>query len=156
MEEMETGFNYLAIPHSRKTEYSEPMEFIPANSIGTLTNSGVRSEQLLSPENSHSQRVTITRVTVPPACTSPRHIHDMSEQTWVALSGAGTLLLAGGQERAFSEGDVVRFSEGDTHGVINRESKPLVYISVTCPPINFRSAYEKGWTENAGLDNGAG
>jgi quercetin dioxygenase-like cupin family protein len=132
------------------------MEFIPAGSIATLTNSGVRSEQLLSPENSRSVRVTITRVTVPPACSNPRHIHDTSEQTWVALSGSGTLLLAGGQEHAFSEGDVVRFSEGDIHGVINRGSEPLVYISVTCPPINFRNAYAKGWNNDANVKNGAG
>jgi quercetin dioxygenase-like cupin family protein len=132
------------------------MEFIPANSIATLANSGVRSEQLLSPENSSSERVTITRVTVPPACVSPRHIHDKSEQAWVALSGSGTLLLAGEQEHAFCQGDVVRFSEGDVHGVANRGSEALVYMSVTCPPINFRSAYAQDWKKSANIENDDG
>ncbi|MCL2301140.1 MAG: hypothetical protein FWC27_13445 [Firmicutes bacterium] len=37
------------------------MEFIPANQIKTFLNNGVASEQLLFPENSESERVTITR-----------------------------------------------------------------------------------------------
>jgi quercetin dioxygenase-like cupin family protein len=131
------------------------MEFLQAASVVTFTNLGVQSEQLLSPENSRSERVTMTRVTVPPACCSPRHKHDTSEQIWVALSGSGVLLLDGGREQAFCEGDVVRFLEGDTHGVDNRESAPLVYISVTCPPINFRSAYASNWSEGTKLNGSA-
>ena len=109
-------------------------------------NGGVTSEQLLFPENSKSERVTITRVTVAPGARSPRHTHEASEQVWVALRGTGTLLLADSATAPFSEGDVVRFVEGDVHGFENTGVIEFVYFSVTAPPINFRAAYAKKWT----------
>ena len=45
------------------------MELIPAEDIATLSNSGVTSRQLVCPENSASERITITRVTVAPGAT---------------------------------------------------------------------------------------
>ena len=71
------------------------MEFIRRETIIALSNSGVQSEQLLFSENSASERVTITRVTVQPGLSNPRHSHESSEQIWVALSGHATLLLSG-------------------------------------------------------------
>lgn len=123
------------------------MEFIPSKEIKVLSNSGVESEQLLFPENSASARVTITRVTLAPGATSPRHRHETSEQAWVAISGVGTLLLDQGQSHPFQAGDVVRFAEGDVHGFENTGTVPFVYFSVTSPPINFRQAYANAWTK---------
>ncbi|MDR2686439.1 MAG: cupin domain-containing protein [Oscillospiraceae bacterium] len=119
------------------------MEFIPANSVKTFLNNGVASEQLLFPENSESGRVTITRVTVPPGAEQPRHSHGSSEQIWAAVKGSGTLLLADGQTKAFAAGDVVRFADGDTHGLKNESAADFQYMSVTSPPINFRKAYRE-------------
>ena len=119
------------------------MEFIPVNQIKTFLNNGVASEQLLFPENSQSERVTITRVTVPPGAEQPRHLHEASEQIWVAVGGHGMLLLAGGQTRAFAAGDVVRFADGDIHGLKNESAADFQYMSVTSPPINFRKAYKE-------------
>jgi quercetin dioxygenase-like cupin family protein len=109
--------------------------------VVTLTKSGVTSEQLLFPENSRSTRVTITRVTVPPGATQPRHAHAHSEQIWVALHGMARLLLEGSAVESFGEGDIVRFSEGDVHGLENSSAESFVYLAVTSPPINFRPAY---------------
>jgi quercetin dioxygenase-like cupin family protein len=39
-------------------------------------------------------------------------------------------------------GDVVRFADGDIHGITNSSTEEFVYISVTSPPINFRYAYK--------------
>jgi quercetin dioxygenase-like cupin family protein len=129
------------------------MEFIPGNEVTVLSNPGVESQQLLSPENSGSTRVTITRVTVAPGGVNPRHRHETSEQVWVAIAGAGALLLAGGQRQPFEAGDVVRFADGDVHGFENTGSVPFVYLSVTSPPINFRPAYAQAWTKGgAGAD----
>ena len=64
------------------------MEFIRRAEVRVLKNIGVASEQLLFPENSKSSRVTITRVTVEPGAANPRHLHESSEQIWVALEGA--------------------------------------------------------------------
>jgi len=121
------------------------MEIIRSTSITALRNSGVESRQLLFPENSESERITITRVTMPPGAVNPRHSHASSEQVWVALEGSGTLLLGEGKTVPFAAGDVVRFSDGETHGFVNSGEQPFVYISVTAPPINFRDAYSEDW-----------
>ena len=117
------------------------MEFLTDRDIVRLSNPGVISEQLLSPHNSSSTRVTITRVTVEPGASQPRHAHESSEQVWVALAGAGRLKLADKQTREFKAGEVARFAEGDVHGFENIGPEPFVYIAVTAPPINFDYAY---------------
>ena len=43
----------------------------------------------------------------------------------------------------FDAGDVVRFADGDIHGLYNNSDSEFVYISVTSPPINFGYAYKK-------------
>ena len=121
------------------------MEIIRRTEIASFTNGGVASEQLLFPENSQSQRVTITRVTVAPGAKNPPHAHAASEQVWVALRGSGILLLGGATTAPFAEGDVVRFAEGDVHGLENTGSVGFIYLSVTSPPINFRGAYAVDW-----------
>jgi quercetin dioxygenase-like cupin family protein len=121
------------------------VEIIRAAEIASFANGGVTSEQLLFPENSQSQRVTITRVTVAPGARNPPHVHAASEQVWVALRGSGILLLEGAITAPFAEGDVVRFAEGDVHGFENTGTVEFVYLSVTSPPINFRGAYATNW-----------
>jgi quercetin dioxygenase-like cupin family protein len=121
------------------------VEFISAGAITQFTNSGVTSRQLLFPENSQSSRITITRVTVQPGAKNPSHRHKASEQVWVAHRGRGQLLLEGGRTATFSEGDVVRFEDGELHGFENSSDSEFEYLSVTSPPENFRAAYEKKW-----------
>ncbi|MDX2219489.1 MAG: cupin domain-containing protein [Burkholderiales bacterium] len=120
------------------------MEFLTDQHFKVLANAGVTSTQLLSPHNSSSERVTITRVVVEPGQTQPRHVHQSSEQIWIAISGKGTLLLQDEDTMAFHEGQVVRFSDGDVHGFTNTGAVPFVYMSVTSPPINFSYAYTTG------------
>lgn len=121
---------------------AERMELIKKSQIKVLSNPGVESAQLLNPENSASERVTITRVTVQPGAEQPRHKHDSSEQIWICVSGNGVLLLADGREELFAPGDVARFADGDIHGVKNKSQEVFEYISVTSPPINFGYAYK--------------
>ena len=71
------------------------MEFIDHRHVGVLSKPGIESHQLLFPENSSSSRVTITKVVISPGGINPRHRHETSEQVWVALAGAGHLLLDG-------------------------------------------------------------
>ena len=95
------------------------MEFIENTTIRSLANPGVISRQLLSPHNSRSKRVTITEVHLEPGASQPRHTHETSEQIWYALEGAGTLLLAGGEERVdISSSEAVSVSDhrGDYWG----------------------------------------
>ena len=118
------------------------MEFITQGEQRALTNPGVTSRQLIAPHNAPGSRVTITHVTVEPGAMQPRHLHETSEQTWVALAGAGTLLLADGATRPFTAGDVARFADGDVHGLENGSEAPFVYMAVTSPPIDFTDAYQ--------------
>lgn len=119
------------------------MEFINSSNIVKLSNPGVISRQLLNPENSTSTRVTITEVHLEPGAIQPRHTHESSEQIWYATKGCGHLLLADDTEKEINVGDVVRFADGDVHGLKNDGDGEFVYISVTSPPINFGYAYEK-------------
>lgn len=119
------------------------MEFLSAEDFVRLSNPGITSLQLLSPHNSQSARLTITRVTVEPGAGQPRHQHATSEQIWVALEGEATLLLADDQTRLFRAGEVARFADGDIHGVQNAAQTPFVYLSVTSPPIDFGYAYRR-------------
>jgi mannose-6-phosphate isomerase-like protein (cupin superfamily) len=121
------------------------VEFIRRDDVKVFANSGVTSHQLLFPENSTSARVTITRVVVQPGAVNSRHRHATSEQIWVALSGSGRLLLAGELTAPFAAGDIVRFEDGETHGLENTGSSPFEYLSVTAPPLNFRAAYATEW-----------
>lgn len=118
------------------------MEFIKSDSIKAFSNPGVVSRQIINPENSLSERVTITEVYVEPGAHQPRHVHEMSEQIWYAIKGTGTLLLENGTERSFSCGDAVRFADGDVHGLRNDTEETLVYLSVTSPPAHFGYAYQ--------------
>ena len=107
-----------------------------------LANPGVVSLQLLSPRNAGSPRIAITRVTVAPGAMQPRHRHPGSEQVWIALHGSGTLLLAEGDSRPLQAGELVRFADGEVHGLENTGAQDFVYLAITAPPIDFRSAYE--------------
>ena len=119
------------------------MEIITQAEIKVFANPGYVSEQLLSPHNSTSSRVTITRVTVEPGAVNGRHKHATSEQIWIAIAGSGVLLVADGAEVPFRAGQVARFADEDTHGFRNGSSEPFVYISVTSPPIDFAPAYRE-------------
>ena len=117
------------------------MLIVRRDQVQILTMPGIASHQLLSPQNSASARVTITRVVVEPGSVNSRHRHLASEQVWIALRGSGVLLLAEDATVALAEGDVVRFADGDVHGFRNTGSAPFEYIAVTAPPIDFRGAY---------------
>ena len=95
----------------------------------------------MNPDNAPESRVTLTRVHLEPGAEQPRHIHETSEQIWYAVQGEGTLLLADGKEKIFAPGDVVRFADGDVHGLRNTGTEEFIYISVTTPPIHFGYAY---------------
>lgn len=118
------------------------MEFINQENIKVLSNPSVISRQLINPENSKSERVTITEVHLEIGAIQPRHKHDSSEQIWYAIQGSGKLLLADEKEMVFKVGDVVRFADNDIHGLLNDGDTEFVYISVTSPPIDFGYAYK--------------
>ena len=54
-----------------------------------LESPGKRSVQIVWPQNAPSARITLTRVTMEPGATSPRHSHTSAEQTWLIERGRG-------------------------------------------------------------------
>ena len=102
---------------------------------------GVESAQMLTPENSRSEKVSVTKVSVMPGAEQPRHKHYTSEQVWVAVQGRGVLLLADDKEVPFEAGDVVRFAEKEIHGLRNMGPEIFEYICISTPPMNFAYAY---------------
>ncbi|MBZ8141005.1 cupin [Rubrivivax gelatinosus] len=119
------------------------MELLASDHFIRLANPGVESWQLLSPHNSASTRLTITRVVLAPGAEQPRHVHSASEQVWVAVAGQGTLLLADGALAGFAAGQVARFADGEVHGLRNMDAEPFVYLSITSPALDFSSAYRE-------------
>jgi quercetin dioxygenase-like cupin family protein len=107
-----------------------------------LENPGVLSEQLIWPGNSPDTALTVTRVTMQPGATTPRHAHAGSEQVWVVQQGTATLLLAEDATAPVQAGDVIRTPSGDTHGLINTGREPFVYLTATTPPIDLTDSYQ--------------
>ncbi len=108
----------------------------------TLENSGVRSQQLVWPRNAPGSTVTITRVTMQPGATTPRHAHPNAEQVWVVEQGSATLLLADGGTAPVRAGEVIRTPPGEVHGLTNTGFEPFVYLTATTPPIDLTTAYQ--------------
>jgi quercetin dioxygenase-like cupin family protein len=108
----------------------------------TLENPGLRSQQIVWPNNAPEARVTITRVTMEPGATSARHAHPTSEQIWLIEQGSALLLMADGETDKLRAGDVVRTPAGTIHGVTNTGGELFVYLAVTTPPQDFSSAYK--------------
>lgn len=114
----------------------------------TLESPGIRSLQIVWPNNAPEARVTITRVTMEPGAASARHAHPVSEQIWLVEQGRALLLLADGRTDTLRAGDVVRTPPGTIHGVANTGDARFVYLAVTTPPQDFSSAYQRRQTSN--------
>jgi quercetin dioxygenase-like cupin family protein len=115
---------------------------LSARDVTVLVNPGKRSEQLVWHRNAPDSAITITRVTMEPGAVSTRHGHPRAEQIWLVERGAGTLLMDGDAEAELRAGDVIRTPPGETHGVINTGTEPLVYLAITTPPEDFTKRYE--------------
>ena len=57
--------------------------------LAELSNPGVVSRQLLTPDSTPEARVTLTEVRLDPGAVQPRHVHEASEQIWYAVRGDG-------------------------------------------------------------------
>jgi quercetin dioxygenase-like cupin family protein len=122
---------------------SPRIQRLTPNDRTVLESPGKRSEQIVWPENAPSARITLTRVTMEPGATSPRHSHVSAEQTWLIERGRATLLMRDGRSDAVAAGDVVITPPGEVHGVTNTGDEPFVYLSVTTPPEDFTNAYQR-------------
>lgn len=116
---------------------------LSADDFDVLENPGVASVQIVWGGNAPESKVTVTRVTMQQGAESARHSHKNAEQTWLVERGEATLLLADDETAPLKAGDVVRTPAGDIHGVTNTGSGEFVYLAITTPPQDFRSAYQR-------------
>ena len=110
-----------------------PIIRVSSADFTTLENPGKRSEQIVWPENAPEARVTITRVTMDPGATSPRHSHLAREQTWLVERGRGTLLLKDGGSDEVRAGDVIITPAGEVHGVSNTSESVRLFVDHNAP-----------------------
>lgn len=62
------------------------------------------------------------------------HVHPSGQDTWIILSGNGEYILdAEGTTKPISSGQIVVAHTGQVHGVINKGSEPLQFVSVVAP-----------------------
>ena len=118
------------------------VEVVTKADFTTLANPGVTSVQLLWPGNSPHAQATVTLVTVAPDAEQPRHAHPNAEQVWIIERGRAEMLLAGKESREICAGEVVRTPVGEVHGLRNIGAEPFVYLAITTPPADFRTAYQ--------------
>jgi mannose-6-phosphate isomerase-like protein (cupin superfamily) len=126
----------------RPTGFDMAIQRLYINNVTVLENPGKRSQQLVWPRNAPESAMTITRVTMDPGAISKPHAHAQSEQIWIVEAGSGVLL---GQEKRseLKAGDVIRTPAGEVHGIENTGDGPLIYLSVTTPPEDFREHYQE-------------
>jgi quercetin dioxygenase-like cupin family protein len=68
------------------------------------------------------------------------HLHPHGQDTWIIQSGMGEYQLdQAGTTKNIKAGDVVIAHSGETHGVLNIGTEPLIFISVVSPAL---SGYE--------------
>jgi quercetin dioxygenase-like cupin family protein len=68
------------------------------------------------------------------------HLHPCGQDTWIIQSGMGEYQLdKSGATKSIKAGDVVIAHSGETHGVLNIGTQPLIFISVVSPAL---SGYE--------------
>lgn len=72
----------------------------------------------------------VGQLTVPPGASLGLHTHNGEEEIYVVLSGKGIYTDADGQEKEIGPGDVTFDFDGQTHGVRNEGTEPLVFIAV--------------------------
>jgi quercetin dioxygenase-like cupin family protein len=89
-----------------------PIQRLTPKDFTTLENPGVLSQQIVWPRNAPEALITMTRVTMEPGSTTPRHSHPKSEQTWIIERGTAILLMAHDQTAELQAGDVVRTPVG--------------------------------------------
>jgi mannose-6-phosphate isomerase-like protein (cupin superfamily) len=118
-----------------------PIQRLSSRDVPVLKNPGKRSEQLVWHRNAPDAAMTITRVTMESGAVSTLHAHAKAEQIWLIEQGAGTLLMAEGARAAVSAGDIVRTPAGESHGIVNSGTAPLVYLAITVPPEDFTKRY---------------
>jgi len=102
----------------------------------------LRSHFLMDAGDLGSRNMTVTWVDVPPGAEQRAHSHADSEQVYVIVRGRGRMSVAGDVEDV-GEGDLVFIPPATNHGIVNRGSEPLVYITAAAPAVSMEELYRE-------------
>jgi mannose-6-phosphate isomerase-like protein (cupin superfamily) len=72
----------------------------------------------------------IAWLTLPPGATIGVHKHEKNEDAYIVVSGSGVFVGADGKEIPVKAGDVTIARQGESHGMKNTGSEPLVILDV--------------------------
>jgi mannose-6-phosphate isomerase-like protein (cupin superfamily) len=87
-------------------------------------------------------------VEIAPGCSSIRHYHPDTEETYLVKSGQGDLEL-GEANRRVGEGDLVFIPRGVVHKISNHGEAPLELCVICVPPWTPDcSVFLERWDEN--------
>jgi mannose-6-phosphate isomerase-like protein (cupin superfamily) len=102
----------------------------------------LRSHFLMDAGDLGSRNLTVTWVDVPPGAEQRAHSHPDSEQIYVIVRGEGRMMVAG-DEQDVGEGDLVFIPPATSHGIVNRGSETLIYVSAASPPVSMEELYRE-------------
>jgi mannose-6-phosphate isomerase-like protein (cupin superfamily) len=81
-----------------------------------------------SPMESHS----LARVVIPPGKSSPKHHHNITDETYYILNGEARIVIDG-EERTLMVGDTVVIPQGSIHQIFNDSTMYLDFLAISGP-----------------------
>lgn len=72
----------------------------------------------------------ISWLTLQPGDSIGFHKHTTNEDTYIIISGRGTFRDKDGKDVAVKPGDVTIVRKGESHGLVNTGTEPLVFVDV--------------------------
>ena len=104
---------------------------------------GLVSHVLLHKRDLPEARLTVTWVDVAPGSRQRAHSHGL-EQVYVVIRGRGKIRV-GDEERWVVEGDLIFIPPDTVHGIENRSSEVLTYVSsAATPAVDWEAFYDAG------------
>jgi mannose-6-phosphate isomerase-like protein (cupin superfamily) len=98
-----------------------------AGGIGTMTGTFAFTRDKATRDQAIKE---ISWLTLQPGDSIGYHPHVTNEDTYVIVSGTGTFKDRDGKEYPVKPGDVTIVRKGESHGLVNTGSVPLVFVDV--------------------------
>ena len=77
--------------------------------------------------------ISLGQSILPPGCKSSSHIHEKETETWVVLSGEGTVIL-GNEKEIVKEEDIIIIPPGVPHQLDNHSNETFKVLWIYTPP----------------------
>lgn len=109
-----------------------------AEPFATADGSTIRS--LLDLSNSPVANQSLAEATLPPAGSTARHHHRLTEELYYVLSGTGEMEI-GGERRRIGPGDAILIPPGAGHQITADDDATLRFLCCCAPPYSHEDTY---------------